>query len=920
MCHASLKRVFRTALLLLLSVWILASASNDAVASSGAVVPNGAVTSNEAEGIIPTSNTAVTPYMRQGIDHVNLMDLSISTAELEKRYNLAQGSGAAWTRWALYWNRVESNKGYDFSLVDAIVSADVAHGLSSNAILLGTPDNYATGGSPQLPMPAPGPYFNRPRSSMGAQLSSATSPPANLNVPIFADGTDKPGLGKSINPQNYWARFVYQAVNRYRPGGDLARSQHWPDGTGVRTWEIWNEPDLNWFWSGSVNDYARLLKVGYLAAKTADPQATILIAGMAHFSQPDFFPNLLQALSQDSDKNLRDSNNWFFDVTAWHLYSDPRLLWDKTQWIRSQLARFGLGNKPIWVNESGIPVWNDYPGPTWDPNSPGRGTLDEQAAYVIQAYAYAFAAGIDRTFIFQLFDDCGNGPDSHDAFGIIRNPAGSACWSHPSAPDVPRPAYQAFQMVADQLRDLTFLSRNTQGNIERLAFSRSQGQRVTVLWNWNTTDRTVNISATSPTATAYFPGGGPLALSASNGQYAVTLPGATNHNAWSPTGGVMVGGRPIILVEGDGIAPTSHVEPLPPYSLATFTVRWSGTDIGSGIANYDVYYSDGPPSPTNNRIRWFSATTATSAQFTGEVGHTYYFAARARDNAGNVETFPAMQTWTTVVASLDISTIIGTVKDNRDGPVPDATVQAWIPAFNPKVTNTTDTGGFTFSNLKIGQEYQVLATKPGAFGTWAPMRITTAITTPVSITLNLPPEFNLIQNGDFEDRLGNWQTSGSTPVVATNALSLAGHWSALLGANFQGQADLGGIGNSTLSQSADLSASASRYTLSFDYKLVGTEQEYGHDWFEVLLIADGEVCYLTGNNCQAAPNLWQSRNWTHLWFDLARWKGKHVQVMFNVRQESAARPTIVYLDQVALEGAPPRDSLTHAIYLPFGMR
>ncbi|MSP12127.1 MAG: hypothetical protein EXR62_04120 [Chloroflexi bacterium] len=898
---ASILRLSRTVLSSLLLAWILTSASYD------------------AWGATPANDAAVAANNRQGIVHVNLMDLNVSQAELETRYSLAQGSGAAWTRWALYWNRVESNRGYDFSQVDAIVSADVVHGLSSNAILLGTPDSYATGGSRQLPLPAPGPYFNRPNSLMGTELSSAISPPANLNVPVFTDGTDKPGPGKSINPQNYWARFVYQVVNRYRPGGDLAHLQNWPVGTGVRTWELWNEPDLNWFWSGSVNDYARLLKVGYLAAKSADPQARILMAGMAHFSQPDFFPNLLQVLSQDSDKSLRDANNWFFDATAWHLYSDPRLFWDKTQWIRSQLASYGLGNKPIWVNESGIPVWNDFPGPTWDPNSPGRGTLDEQAAYIIQAYAYAYAAGIDRTFIFQLFDDCGNGPDSHDAFGIVRNPAGSACWSHLSLPGVPRPAYQALQLVTEQLRDLTFLSRNTQGNIERLAFTRAPGQRVTVLWNWITTDQTVNVSANSATAIAYFPGGTPLALTASNGQYTITLRGATNHNAWSPSGGIMVGGRPIILVEGDASAPTSQVEALPPYSLPTFTVHWSGTDGGSGIANYDVYYSDGLPSSTNNRIRWFSATTSTSAQFTGVVGHTYYFAARARDNAGNMETFPAMQAWTTVVASLGLGTINGTVMDIRDIPVASATVRAWITPLTPVLTNTTATGGFTLSELNIGQEYQVQAVKPGAYGAWAPMRTTVAISSPAGISFNLPPEFNLIQNGDFEDGLNQWQTSGSTPVVVTNSVSLSGNRSALLGANFQGQPDLGGIGNSTLIQSASLAANASRQTLSFNYKLAGTEQEPGHDWFEVLVIADGEVCYLTGNNCQVGTNLWLSQNWTHLWFDLARWKGKQVQIIFNVRQESPDRPTTVYLDQVALEGAPPRD-MTYLIYMPFASR
>lgn len=47
---------------------------------------------------------------------------------------------------------------------------------------------------------------------------------------------------------------------------------------------MWNEPDLASFWSGSVADYARLLKVGYLAARQADSLAQILFGGLANDS------------------------------------------------------------------------------------------------------------------------------------------------------------------------------------------------------------------------------------------------------------------------------------------------------------------------------------------------------------------------------------------------------------------------------------------------------------------------------------------------------------------------------------------------------------------------------------------------------------------------------------------------------------
>ena len=62
--------------------------------------------------------------------------------------------------------------------------------------------------------------------------------PQNLYQPIWnADGT--------INPNNYWANYIYKTVSIYKPY--------------VKIWEVWNEPDFtnnynatqaNW-WNGA---------------------------------------------------------------------------------------------------------------------------------------------------------------------------------------------------------------------------------------------------------------------------------------------------------------------------------------------------------------------------------------------------------------------------------------------------------------------------------------------------------------------------------------------------------------------------------------------------------------------------------------------------------------------------------------------
>lgn len=81
----------------------------------------------------------------------------------------------------------------------------------------------------------------------------------------------------------------------------------------------------------------------------------------------------------------------------------------------------------------------------------------------------------------------------------------------------------------------------------------------------------------------------------------------------------------------------------------TFPVTWSGSDAGAGIAAYDVYVSDqgGPFQP------WLTATTDTTAAYTGLAGHTYAFYSIATDQVGHRETVPpTADTQTQIVANV----------------------------------------------------------------------------------------------------------------------------------------------------------------------------------------------------------------------------------------------------------------------------
>jgi RHS repeat-associated protein len=110
--------------------------------------------------------------------------------------------------------------------------------------------------------------------------------------------------------------------------------------------------------------------------------------------------------------------------------------------------------------------------------------------------------------------------------------------------------------------------------------------------------------------------------------------------------------------EVDATPPTSMVTALPVTSPPSFTVSWSGSDNpgGSGLAYFSVYVSDnGSPFTL-----WQSATTETSAIYSGQRGHTYAFYSQATDNVGNLEApHASADTQTTIVQSSDVAAISG---------------------------------------------------------------------------------------------------------------------------------------------------------------------------------------------------------------------------------------------------------------------
>ncbi|HLF28492.1 MAG TPA: hypothetical protein VJG32_19330 [Anaerolineae bacterium] len=519
--------------------------------------------------VVSRNYTAPTPIPPPGAVTTKFGLDFISSAESPAaniRYQHASTLKATINRWPFYWYNIERDPigqpgQFTWSTHDANVIADINRGLTVNAILMGTPVQFSGASAADAVYPQVGQGWKIEAGEISPQASDGVDgtpadPPPGLYLSVFNDGTDTPGSGKTINPSNRWARFVNAVVNRYKPGGALAQQQGWGNTQGVTLWEVWNEPDLNFFFNGAPADYARLLKVAYLAGKHADPNAQIMFGGMAHFEKPNWLRDVLNVVATYPD---RQANGWFFDIVASHNY---HWAWRTFSFLfgdQQTLASFGITGKKLWLNETGVHVCNDAPGPNCFDNegrpSAYRASMGEQAAFLIQTMTFAVWMNTDAVVWYQLYDDSGNGCGGYDAPGLVRNEANAPCYPQTGSP---RPAYDAYKMVTQYFAGLSpYWRRRPTENQELVALQNPKtGERVIAMWARDYVNETVTLTATASSALLVYPNGATQTITPVNGSYTIALPAATNRNAGTADGKALdgkspIGGMPRILIEHD---------------------------------------------------------------------------------------------------------------------------------------------------------------------------------------------------------------------------------------------------------------------------------------------------------------------------------------------------------------------------------
>ena len=94
---------------------------------------------------------------------------------------------------------------------------------------------------------------------------------------------DNRGAGP-IRPRDFdaYARFAAAAVGRYGPNGSFFRDNPDVPNVPIRSWQIWNEPNLRVYWLPRPNAraYVKMLRAAYEAIKGVDRGAEVVTAGI----------------------------------------------------------------------------------------------------------------------------------------------------------------------------------------------------------------------------------------------------------------------------------------------------------------------------------------------------------------------------------------------------------------------------------------------------------------------------------------------------------------------------------------------------------------------------------------------------------------------------------------------------------------
>jgi hypothetical protein len=176
--------------------------------------------------------------------------------------------------------------------------------------------------------------------------------------------TYQPGNAAPPRDINQWRTYVETVATRYKGR--------------IHQYEIWNEPNLKMFWTGTVDQMLNLTREASEIIHSVDPSAIVVspsattVNGVAWLSE---------FLAMGGGQHV--------DVIGYHFYvmpQPPEAMVPLVERVRQTMQEHGVAAKPLWNTETGWALPKPFPS-------------DELAAgYLARAVILAWSAGVERFY------------------------------------------------------------------------------------------------------------------------------------------------------------------------------------------------------------------------------------------------------------------------------------------------------------------------------------------------------------------------------------------------------------------------------------------------------------------------------------------------------------------------------------------
>jgi hypothetical protein len=200
----------------------------------------------------------------------------------------------------------------------------------------------------------------------------------------------------------------------------------------IRHWEVLNEPDAEWAFDGTPEQYAAMLSAAHDGIKARVPGAQVVLGGISRPKDPAWLERVFATPGADAIHK--------FDIAGVHLRGPVDAVVHRYREFRAWLAARGFAG-PLWVTETGYPADPAY---QFDPRF--RGGDAAQAGYLTQLLVDLGEAGAEQMFVTLR--------DSDDALAGQYSSEGLVHIDPASAASTRRAAFAAVRRVAtnwDQL-------------------------------------------------------------------------------------------------------------------------------------------------------------------------------------------------------------------------------------------------------------------------------------------------------------------------------------------------------------------------------------------------------------------------------------------------------------------------------------